>query len=108
MGIGEWYARMVIAVLLTLVAPAAGAQWQPLWSTPWQHPEPFHSASPLRVSMAADGATFAGVDATHHSTAHVALVRFNADGSFAWTRERANARHFRWPGSPSSARIASR
>lgn len=88
MGIREWAGRMVFGVLLAIGAPTADAQWQPQWSTPWQHPEPFHSASPLRVSMAADGATFAGVDATHHSTAHVALVRFNPDGSFAWTRER--------------------
>jgi hypothetical protein len=81
-------ALIFIALLLAIAAPAAEAQWQPQWSTPWHHPEPFHSASPLRVRVAADGTTFAGVDVTHHSTAHVALVRFNADGSFAWTRER--------------------
>ncbi|MEO8670206.1 MAG: hypothetical protein ABI411_02755 [Tahibacter sp.] len=80
--------RIGASLLLGLSAASAHAQWQPLWSTPWQHPEPIHSASPLKVRSAADGATFAGVDVTHHSASHVALVRFNPDGSFAWTRER--------------------
>jgi outer membrane protein assembly factor BamB len=39
------------------------------------------------VNVGADGATFAAVHVVHHGTNHVALVRFNADGGFAWTQE---------------------
>jgi outer membrane protein assembly factor BamB len=72
---------------MAAAASAANAQWQPQWSTAWQHPETFHSASPLRVYVGADGATFAAVNVVHHAINHVALVRFNADGGFAWTQE---------------------
>jgi outer membrane protein assembly factor BamB len=82
----RWF-RKSIALLMAAAASAANAQWQPQWSTAWQHPETFHSATPLRVCVGADGATFAAVNVVHHSLNHVALVRFNADGSFAWTQE---------------------
>jgi hypothetical protein len=78
---------MVFAVLPTIFACAAQAQWLPQWTTLWEYPDPFHTASPLLVRVDADGATFAVVDLTHHSLAHVALLRFDADGSLAWARE---------------------
>ncbi|MCB1576539.1 MAG: hypothetical protein KDI81_04135, partial [Xanthomonadales bacterium] len=74
-----------------LFAPTASADWQPLWSTAWKHPEPFHSASPWRVRVAADGATFAAVDAVHHGLGHIALMRFEDNGQFTWLQEHAAA-----------------
>ncbi|HJU39546.1 MAG TPA: hypothetical protein VJ724_08225, partial [Tahibacter sp.] len=75
------------AAVLVLFSPAASAQWLPQWASVWQHPEPFHGAGVRRVRVTGDGATFVAVDVTHHSRAHAALVRFDADGTFAWLRE---------------------
>lgn len=83
----EIRARIIVVAFLALVAPAAGAQWPPQWSTLWQHPEPFRSAIPLRTHVAADGAIFAATDVTHHNRSHVALARFEKAGNFAWLRE---------------------
>ncbi|MBX3698939.1 MAG: hypothetical protein KF811_14095 [Dokdonella sp.] len=84
-----WHALVCASGIL--FASAALADWQPVWSTPWQHPTPFHSASPWRVRVAADGATFAVVDAVHDGLAHIALMRFEDDGQFAWLQEHAAA-----------------
>jgi hypothetical protein len=77
--------ELAIALMLAMAASAAKAQWQPVWTTPWEHPAPFHTAQPLRVRVAADGAMFAAVSVTN--LGQVTLSRFNADGSFAWLRE---------------------
>ena len=72
------------AAFLALAASAARAEWQPQWSATWQHPESFHLAAPLRVRVANTGETFAAVGVTHHQVGHVALVKFDAAGNFAW------------------------
>lgn len=74
--------------LIALVSSAASAEWKPQWSTAWQHPELQHTAQPMRVGIAKDGATFALGGVTHHSQAHVALMKFDATGGFSWLRER--------------------
>ena len=79
--------RCCAAVLLAAAAPLAQAQWSPQWIGVWQHPETFHAANVQRLRVGDDGATFAAVDVTHHSRSHAALVRFEADGTFAWLRE---------------------
>lgn len=79
--------RIAFIVLGPLVAQTAAAQWQPQWSTPWQHPEPAVGALPMLVSVAIDGSTYAAAGTTHHSLSHLAIMRFNADGTFAWLQE---------------------
>jgi PQQ-like domain len=75
------------AVLAAALALPAQAQWTPQWTSAWQHPEAFRAAGVQRLRVAADGATFAAIDVTHHGRSHDALARFNADGTFAWLRE---------------------
>ena len=82
------WTRKLATGILALASSGANAQWQPQWSTTWQHPEPQHTAQPLRMSVANDGATFAAVDVTHHAQGHVALMKFDASGNFKWLRER--------------------
>lgn len=77
-----------IAVFLAAVAALpTQAQWAPQWSSVWQHPEVFRVADVRWLRVAEDGASFAAVEVTHHNRSHDALVRFNADGTFAWLRE---------------------
>lgn len=78
----------LVAAISVLASPTANAQWKPQWSAAWQHPEVLHTAQPMRVGIANDGATFALVGATHHSQAHVDLMKFDAAGTFSWLRER--------------------
>lgn len=85
--VGRHGFRWAFATACVLGTPTATAQWQPQWSTFWQHPEAFVSASGLRVRVANDGATCAAASVTHHNTSHVALMRFDADGNFEWLQE---------------------
>lgn len=80
--------RSTFAMMMALAAQTAAAQWQPQWSTLWQHPESFTSVSPLRLRVASDGSIYAAANVTHHSVSHVALMRFDANGSFVWLQER--------------------
>ncbi|RYD15205.1 MAG: hypothetical protein EOP90_09700 [Lysobacteraceae bacterium] len=81
--------RACLAIALFLAALPARAQWTPEWIGTWEHPEPFRAILPVAVLPMAGGSVLALADVTHHNTAHATLVRFEADGSFAWLRERS-------------------
>lgn len=80
--------RMCLATCLLLAWVPAHADWLPQWISAWQHPETFHGVSPIGVHVMDDGSVLAHADVTHHNAAHATLVRFEADGTFSWIRER--------------------
>jgi hypothetical protein len=80
--------RMCLAVSLLIACAPVRADWLPQWIGAWQHPETFHGVLPLGVHVLADGSVLAYADVTHHNSAHATLVRFEADGTFSWIRER--------------------
>ena len=81
--------RLCCAVCLLSACLEARAEWLPQWIGTWEHPESFRAAAPQGIHVLGDGSVLAHVDVTHHSTAHAAMVRFEADGRFAWLHERA-------------------
>jgi hypothetical protein len=74
-----------------LVAAPARAQWVPAWIGEWQYEPSPRSANPVGVRVAADGRSFALLDAAHDGQGHAAVARFESDGAFAWLRERAGS-----------------
>lgn len=81
--------RVCLAAGLLFACASVHADWLPQWIGAWQHPETFHGVLPFGVYVLADGSVLAHADVTHHNSAHATLVRFEADGTFSWIRERA-------------------
>jgi hypothetical protein len=72
-----------------MVCGGASAQWQPEWTGIGEHPHPPPvGMSPIGLQLAADGAVFAGINATHQNAAHAGALRFDSKGTFAWLNER--------------------
>lgn len=80
---------IILLVLLLVLPLSARADWLPEWSGTWEHPEPMRAIHPRELLPLVDGSVLAFADVTHHGTAHATLVRFEADGRFAWLRERS-------------------
>lgn len=73
---------------LAATTALAQAQWRPQWASEWHDPA-LGTALPIALRLAADGSVFAAVDNVRPGTNYATIVRFDADGRFAWLRERA-------------------
>jgi len=85
--------RRALPCLLLACTATVRADWLPHWLEPWQHPEPMRGATPVAIERTPDGGAFALVATSHHGANHATLVRFDANGGFAWLREHEATSH---------------
>lgn len=77
--------RMIMMMAL-LAAPAAHAQWLPQWTGVWEREPTDGSVDAVGVHATPDGGLIAGVRFNRSNQVHIAVLRFDNDGSLQWVR----------------------